>query len=342
MFFSLGKENHMKRKWLAVGIILLFLGTCMIPAIAQDTKKPCPSTSNGNIIYVDGSNILGPWDGSLEHPYQTIQDGVFYAESGDTVFVFSGIYHSGGGCCNWIGLQKSITLQGENPQTTVIRGGGYYGAKYVVGINYDDGACLISGFTIENSGTDIHDAGILVNANNITISNNIIRGNVIGIYFSYSKTQSSAHITGNIIENNNHGIFIWGAKSNLIENNIIRNNKFDGINLISGSDKNIIQLNTISGHTFPSESEGIIIKNSRDNIITKNNFLENTVDAYFQNGFFNTWQNNYWNASQKLPKIIFGVCIIGGGPMEPGIRIPLIRMDRNPAQEPYTIPRIGC
>jgi len=36
--------NHMKRKWLAVGIILLFVGTCFIPAIAQDAEKqPLPN-----------------------------------------------------------------------------------------------------------------------------------------------------------------------------------------------------------------------------------------------------------------------------------------------------------
>lgn len=325
-----------QRKLMILGVLLFILLPSIIPTVALTPQKINPSPLDGT-IYVDDSNTAGPWDGSMEHPYQTIQDGLFYAESGDTVFVFSGLYYSGGGSYSWISIQKSITLQGENPQTTVIRGGGYYGAKNVIGINYDTGSCHISHFTIENSGTDIHDAGILINANNVTIAHNIIRDNVLGIYFSYTTTQSSAHIIGNIIENNSHGIFIWDATHNLIENNIIRNNLFDGINLIYGSDHNIVQLNTISGHTFPSESEGIIIKDSRNNLITQNNFLENSVDSYFQNGFFNKWQNNYWNTSQKFIKIIFGVCIIGGGPMEPGLHIPLFRMDTHPVQEPYEI-----
>jgi len=33
----------MNTKWLAVGIILLFVGTCMIPATAQDSKIIIPS-----------------------------------------------------------------------------------------------------------------------------------------------------------------------------------------------------------------------------------------------------------------------------------------------------------
>lgn len=33
----------MKKKWLVIGIILLFLGTCIIPATAQDSKIITPS-----------------------------------------------------------------------------------------------------------------------------------------------------------------------------------------------------------------------------------------------------------------------------------------------------------
>ena len=45
----------MKRKCLAIGIILLFVGTSIIPAIAQNTEKSQP-TSRGNWLYVGGSN----------------------------------------------------------------------------------------------------------------------------------------------------------------------------------------------------------------------------------------------------------------------------------------------
>ncbi len=67
----------MKRKWLAIGIILLFVGTCIIPATAQDTEELQPS-SRGNWLYVGGS---GPGN------YTKIQDAIDNASDGDSVFV---------------------------------------------------------------------------------------------------------------------------------------------------------------------------------------------------------------------------------------------------------------
>ena len=43
MFFYRGRKQM--KKWLVVGIILLFVGTCIIPAIAQSIEKPPLSTS---------------------------------------------------------------------------------------------------------------------------------------------------------------------------------------------------------------------------------------------------------------------------------------------------------
>jgi uncharacterized protein (UPF0333 family) len=44
----------MKRKYLAVGIILLFVGVTIEPAIAQNTEKSQPA-SRENWLYVGGS-----------------------------------------------------------------------------------------------------------------------------------------------------------------------------------------------------------------------------------------------------------------------------------------------
>ena len=63
----------MKRKWLAIGIILLFVGTCIIPAIAKNTEKPL-SASRGNWLYVGGS---GPGN------YTRIQDAIDASNDGD-------------------------------------------------------------------------------------------------------------------------------------------------------------------------------------------------------------------------------------------------------------------
>ncbi|MCJ7697292.1 MAG: hypothetical protein MUO73_03070, partial [Thermoplasmata archaeon] len=46
----------------------------------------------GSNIFVDGDNAVGPWDGSHDHPFQFIQDGIDAVTENGTVYVFAGIY----------------------------------------------------------------------------------------------------------------------------------------------------------------------------------------------------------------------------------------------------------
>ena len=98
----------MKRKWMAVGLILLFVGTCLIPATAQNNVKQSP-TSRGEWLYVGGSGTGN---------YSSIQRAIDNANDGDTVFVYSGTYYE------YINVNKSINLIGENNIKTIINGGG--------------------------------------------------------------------------------------------------------------------------------------------------------------------------------------------------------------------------
>ena len=79
----------------------------------EDANAP----SNSDIvIYVDDDNTQGPWDGTPEHPYQYIQDGVDAAEDSDKVIVQNGIYTED------VNIEKSIELFGVNKDSTVIEG----------------------------------------------------------------------------------------------------------------------------------------------------------------------------------------------------------------------------
>jgi hypothetical protein len=78
----------MKRKGLSVGIILLFVGTCIIPAIAQDIQKPSVPTSRENWLYVGGSE---PGNYSrITDAVNDASDGThFYGESNASIYIIT-------------------------------------------------------------------------------------------------------------------------------------------------------------------------------------------------------------------------------------------------------------
>ncbi len=58
-----------------------------------------------SILYVDDDNTIGPWDGSEEHPYQTISEAINNAYEGWTIYVKNGIYHEN------LVINKTINLR---------------------------------------------------------------------------------------------------------------------------------------------------------------------------------------------------------------------------------------
>jgi parallel beta-helix repeat protein len=199
----------MKRNWLTVGIILLFLGTCMIPTIAQDTKKTM-SASRGNWLYVGGS---GPGN------YSTIQDAVNASADGDTVFVYAGTYYE------HIQLSRAIHLQGQAMNITIIDG---QDTGTVVLINAN---ATISGFTIQHSGSIYgYEAGVQTKSQPdmsyvMTVTGNHIRDNNIGVSIQSSRHHS---IVGNTFTNNEKGIAVSRSQDCIITNNNFINNTMHG------------------------------------------------------------------------------------------------------------------
>jgi len=66
-------------------------------------------------IHVDDDNVDGPWDGTADNPYRTIQEGFDNAFDGATVYIHSGLYHEATTLLN-----DSVTVVGDSPDTTVI------------------------------------------------------------------------------------------------------------------------------------------------------------------------------------------------------------------------------
>ena len=168
----------MVKEILIFGIILLFLGVTVQPAIA------IMNNSSGYI-----------------------QDLIDNASDGDTINIPSGIYYEN------IVIDKSINLIGEDKSTTIIDAGGK-GSVIKVLANYTQ----ISGFTLQNSGRDEDKGGILSFTNyNEFFNNNIINNKGTGVCLDSKslndKEMESSHnkIYMNNIENNGfEGICIFG------------------------------------------------------------------------------------------------------------------------------------
>jgi len=259
----------MNNKCLAIGCILLFFGTFVTPTIAQDTEKPLPP-SRGNWLYVGGSG---------SYNYTRIQDAIDDANNRDTVFVYaySSPYNE------YIIVDKSIDLIGENMNITVINGSGNI---TVVKVTAD--SVNISGFTIQNGGADWnhwYQAGIEIQSKYNTISGNNILDNCQGIFLK--STYGNNKIIDNNIINNYQGIFLFASSNyNCIDCNNIKNNHL-GLR-ISNSDQN-----TIKGNNIQNNSDcGISLLRGYENIIIGNNISNDVNGLNFFVSFFNTVEYN--------------------------------------------------
>ena len=101
------------RKYL---LFLTFLA--LVVGIISCEKTTEPFRPHRSLIYVDSNNITGDEDGSIFHPYSSIQKGIDEAEPGATVAVFAGIYEE-----PQIRLKGELTVRGAGADRTVILNG---------------------------------------------------------------------------------------------------------------------------------------------------------------------------------------------------------------------------
>ncbi len=235
--------------------------------------------SGGKTLYVGGS---GPEN------YTKIQEAIDDAVDSDTVFVYddnSPYYEN-------IVVDKSISLFGEDKATTVIDGGNIDNVIFV-NANWVN----ISGFTIQNSHEYKIVAGIKIDSNHNSISDNIITNNNFGILLlnSHSVTISRNKISNNLAD----GIFIHLGSNYVLSDNIIINNKNSGIQF-QHSNYNNISGNYILNHSY----FGIILLYSDNNTISNNsilNCLNCGIDLYSSS--YNTIIDN------KITNTDFGILL---------------------------------
>ncbi|MFH1100991.1 MAG: S8 family serine peptidase [Methanobacteriota archaeon] len=205
-------------------------------------------------IYVDDDNTGGPWNGSCDHPYKSIQDALDKATiPRDTVFVYNGTYYE------HIIIDESIDIIGQNKETTIIDGQNEQDNAVKITADWVN----ISGFTIQNTTYDsgfpsIYYAGIKIdNVEYNIIEGNIIKNNDYGITIRCS---SNNIVTKNIIKFNNMcGVYFDTFISNppIIENYIYHNNFYNNTQHINYAANNFYDNNYPSGGNYWDDYNGI-------------------------------------------------------------------------------------
>jgi parallel beta-helix repeat protein len=257
------------------------------------------------MVYVDDDNVSGPWDGTLQYPYQNITSGLEHTAVNDTIFVYNGTYYE------TIYLNKSISLIGENKYGTIIDGN-FTGNVVAISADYVN----ISNFTICNARQVVdpnHHGVILENSTNCIISNNIMANSFYGVLLNESSNNTIADnqvfcmphwlgialyhssnyntLTNNTISSGYMPLLLSSSSHNLLNSNEVYSGTY-GIRLADSMN------NTIIANQVFNSSIGIYIASyhspGSSNLVYHNNLLNNTET--FQAGESNStniWDNGY-------------------------------------------------
>jgi parallel beta-helix repeat protein len=216
-------------------------------------------------VYVNGSNVGDPLEnGSLEHPFDKIQEGVNNAISGDTVYVFAGTYKE------HLTVNKALSLIGDGRESVLVDGEGTGNCIYssedvlVSKLTVGNGSCgiylsscygVLKEVTIEGVGGSgvFGDGGVCLLVDdllvedcvgygidsqtsygnwNFTLTNSVIRGCGGGVHWHFDSYSRRAFVENNVIsDNGGDGLKFWGGqgKSAVIRNNLVMNNSGDGV-----------------------------------------------------------------------------------------------------------------
>jgi nitrous oxidase accessory protein len=248
--------------------------------------------------------------------YPTIGAAVQNAAPGDIILVKSGTYDEN------VVVDKAISVESQIPGTAVVTGAGGMpsGTNAVFKVTAD--GVTISGFTIRTktnyTSTSLYATGVILEANNCTLTGNDISETYYGVFTSY--TDGSSFTNNNVTFIGKDGIRICGGSENAISNNNVDNNSISGLAVDGYSD--IISGNELVGNgrgiglgaaycTFygnnvtANDGIGIIVGGS-GNWIESNSIVDNPSWGVYMssdfaapnnNTFFN---NNFVNNTQQV------------------------------------------
>ena len=247
-----------------ISLTLLITLLSTISGCLQQEETPEDNNHNNTIPVNENSTI---YVGSIYADYSTIQEAINAAKNDDTIIVQKGSYNE------LITMNKTITLIGEDKNTTIINFNPNYAISQVPIVNINADNCSIENLHITLSDNSVIAQGISINSKNNIIKNNIITKVANGIALSvYSESNT---IINNQIKNNLIGILTSGSMNNNISNNIFSDNTQYSIYLSIDSDKNNVSFNIMNNSQY-----GIRVKGAHYNKVYKNCIKNNDVGIY--------------------------------------------------------------
>jgi parallel beta-helix repeat protein len=288
-------------KGISVVVILLLVGSSTSLSMIVIGFATSPGQTLSETIFVDDNNTAGPWDGTLDHPYQHIQDGVNNASEENTVFVFSGYYYE------QVSIRKTLNLIGENQNTTTISYWGNAASNNIVLIAAAN--IHVSHFTVVlSNGTCT--AIQLNHANYSNVSFITIHSSwAIDIYKSNYNS-----IFNNDISTINGGITLSNDQNqfNVIKGNHLTNagnpDLIYNFGVVLGEGP---RNNQIIGNYFTDcQDNAILSLSSYDNIIEKNLIIGNRSKV--QSGMDFNWMETYPTAGNIVRDNVIKNCSSGG------------------------------
>ncbi|HUU51099.1 MAG TPA: inverse autotransporter beta domain-containing protein [Nitrospinota bacterium] len=298
-----------------------------IDVVSNKSTRDLGESKVYDMVYVNNSNTGDvDEDGSLDHPYDEMTEGLSALSDGETLYVFQGSKNYEG---NFTVSNQNTIIWGEGHEAFPGCGGDDHypvldgnAAGDVFTVSADN--VEIRGLQIQNSGSrGIH----AENRNGGNIHHNILTNNGSGLSVwsnILDNTVSNWTVANNTISNNsNYGIYFYGAAhlSNFVfsRNRLINNE--NGFRMTLNSSPTISNFtftnNTITGNT----NYGINInEESLHAVATFNNvnfgdasagtggynsiYNNGTADFYEATNDSFTAQNNYWGGEE--PKLVVG------------------------------------
>ncbi|MEM4497145.1 MAG: NosD domain-containing protein, partial [Archaeoglobaceae archaeon] len=193
------------------------------------------------------------------------------------------------------------------------------GQNYCIGIFADDVVLDGQGYLVTGTGSG---KGILVQANNVTVTNVSVSGYEYGIYLQSSNDSIIKDCL--VVYNTGDGLTLDDSNDSTIENCTISNNEITGIYAYSSEN------NTIKNCTIDQNDDGIFLHLSNNNKITNTTIsnslsngilLENSENNLIYNNLFNNTKNatytsyvklNNWNITLQQGTNILGGNWLGG------------------------------